>query len=100
MTTDEACRVLEEHQVPFGRIDSRDQVLSNPQIQAMGSILKFEHPQGGAMQQPRPPAQFSETPAGIHRCSPRLGEHTSEILKEAGLSDEDIANLKEIGAVA
>lgn len=100
MTTDEACRVLEEHQVPFGRIDSRDQVLSNPQIQAMGSILKFEHPQGGAMQQPRPPAQFSETPAGIHRCSPRLGEHTSEILKEAGLSDEDIANLKESGAVA
>lgn len=100
MTTEEACRVLEENQVPYGRIDPRDHVLDNPQIQAMGSIVQFQHPQGGAMQQPRPPAQFSETPSGIHRCSPRLGEHTDEILAEVGLSEREISQLREAGAIA
>jgi crotonobetainyl-CoA:carnitine CoA-transferase CaiB-like acyl-CoA transferase len=46
-----------------------------------------------------PPMRFSETPASIRRHAPRLGEHTAEVLAEAGLSQEDIARLEACGAI-
>ena len=51
-----------------------------------------------AIQQARPPARFSESPAAIRRLPPRLGEHTREILAEVGYSDADIDAL--VGAKA
>jgi crotonobetainyl-CoA:carnitine CoA-transferase CaiB-like acyl-CoA transferase len=93
-TTDEICARLEANDVPFARINGREDVVSDPQVQAMGALQEFEHPHGGSMRQPRPPGQFERTPAGIHRCSPELGEHTHEILSEIR-SPEAIAALKD-----
>jgi len=46
------------------------------------------------------PVKFSDTPGGIHRPPPRLGEHTEEVLREfAGFSDEEIATLRQEGAI-
>jgi crotonobetainyl-CoA:carnitine CoA-transferase CaiB-like acyl-CoA transferase len=98
-TTDEVCRRLEENQVPFARINARDQIVNDPQVEAMGAIVEFEHPVAGPMRQPRPPGRFSESPAEIFRCSPELGEHTEELLTELDLPPELTETLWETGVV-
>ena len=92
--TDELAERLEQNEVPFARINPRDDVMNDPQIQAMGALLEFEHPIAGPMRQARPPGRFSETPADIFRCSPELGEHTREVLAEAGFSQDEITDLR------
>lgn len=85
---------LEENQVPFAKINARDEVVTDPQVIAMEALIEFEHPFAGPMRQARPPARFSATPAGIFRCSPELGEHTQEVLLEAGFEKDAIKALK------
>ena len=93
-STDEMCARLEANDVPFARINIRAGVIDDPQIVAMQALLEFDHPHAGAMRQPRPQGQFSGTPAGIHRCSPGLGEHTDEILTELGRNEIEISKLR------
>ena len=92
--TDELATRLEEQQVPFAKINPRDDVINDPQVRAMAALWEFEHPIAGAMRQARPPAQFGETPAEIFRCSPELGEHTREVLGEAGYTAAEITDLR------
>ena len=62
-------------------------------------FVTLDHPTEGDIRQARPSAKFSESPAAIQRMAPRLGEHSRVVLKEAGLSDEEIAALVEKKAV-
>jgi crotonobetainyl-CoA:carnitine CoA-transferase CaiB-like acyl-CoA transferase len=45
-----------------------------------------------------PPVRFSATPTSTERLQPRLGEHSVEVLREAGLSDNEIKTLAASGA--
>ena len=98
-STDEACRRLEDNDVPFARINGRGDVVDDPQITAMQALVEFDHPNGGNMRQPRPTGRFEGTPAGIHRCSPELGEHTEELLRELGRTDEQITAARSAGII-
>ena len=80
--------------MPFAIINPRDAVIDDPQVKAMEALLEFEHPVAGPMRQARPPARFGETPSAISRCSPELGEHTREVLREAGLTDDAITDFR------
>lgn len=97
--TAELAERLQREQVPFARINPRDDVMHDPQVRAMEALWEFEHPIAGPMRQARPPARFAETPAAIFRCSPELGEHTREVLGEAGYSAEEITDLRARGVV-
>ena len=99
LPTDELCERLEENQVPFAKINTREEVIEDPQVEAMGALLEVDHPVGGKLRQPRPPGRFSETPAEIFHTSPGLGEHTEEVLRESGFGDDEIAGLREDGVV-
>ena len=98
-TTADLCERLEQHQVPFAKINDREEVIYDPQVRAMEALVEFEHPVGGAMRQPRPPGRFGDTPADIHRHSPGLGEHTDELLREVGFSPDEIARLRDASIV-
>lgn len=93
-TTAEVMPALEENEVPFAKINARDEVVDDPQVVAMEALWEFDHPFGGPMRQARPPARFSETPSELFRCSPELGQHTSEVLEEAGFDKDRIKALK------
>ena len=98
-TTDEICERLERHQVPFAKINNREEVIDDPQVRAMEALVEYEHPVGETLRQPRPPGRFSGTPAGIFRHTPALGEHTDELLREVGFSRDEIQGLREARVV-
>ena len=85
---------FEKNQVPFANVNARDEVIKDPQVVAMESLWEFDHPIAGAMRQARPPGRFSETPAGLNRHSPELGEHTFEVLEESGYTTEEIKAMR------
>ena len=58
-----------------------------------------EHPVGGQYRQIPPPARFSATPASVRRPAPLPGEHTREVLAEAGLADDEIGRLERAGVL-
>ena len=86
--------------LPCGRINSIPEVFAHPQAQARKMTLETDHPTAGAVRLPGFPYKLSETPAGIHRPPPLLGEHTEQVLAEVlGYSSEAIAGLRDKGAI-
>lgn len=98
-TTDEICQRLEEFDVPYSKINQREDVINDPQIIAMEALWTYDHPQAGEVRSPRPPAQFSVTPSNIRAHTPSLGEHNADILAAMGFDAEEIVKLKADGVI-
>ena len=92
-TTAEWMAICEERDIPATPIYTLDQLPEHPQLKAVGLFQLSEHPSEGTVRQVRPATKFADTPAAIRRHAPGHGEHTDEILREAGLSDAEIAQL-------
>ena len=84
--------------VPCAPVLTRSEVIRHPHVLAMGVIEEYDHPKAGRLRQTRNAARFSKTPASIRRGAPTLGEHTEEVLVEAGYSATEIADLRAQGA--
>ena len=91
--------ILEEHGVPCGPINSIDAVFADPQVQHLGVARAMEHPARGPIKVVATPITMSRTPSSIRTPSPDPGEHTDEILGEAGLSVDEIGDLRAKGAI-
>jgi crotonobetainyl-CoA:carnitine CoA-transferase CaiB-like acyl-CoA transferase len=85
--------------VPCAPVQTRNQLIRAPQVEALGMIVETDHPHAGRLRQMRNAARFEATPASIRRGAPALGEHTEAILVEAGYSPEEIAGLKADGVI-
>ncbi len=91
---------LDAEGVPCAPVLSREDVLEHEQLLNNELVELYEHPVAGTVRQPRPAARFDKTPAMIRGPAPSLGEHTKEILAEAGLDSVKIQALIEAGVVA
>jgi crotonobetainyl-CoA:carnitine CoA-transferase CaiB-like acyl-CoA transferase len=98
-TRQEWMTILEEHGCIFTQVQSIREVVEDPQLTANNYLINIEHPLYGPLKAMGFPWDFSETPASWRRKAPGLGEHTEEVLIEIGYSQEEIAKLKEDGAV-
>jgi crotonobetainyl-CoA:carnitine CoA-transferase CaiB-like acyl-CoA transferase len=98
-TTAEWETLLLSIDVPHTSFAKLTEVAEQPHLKEVDLFQTMEHPTEGKLLQARPPARFSASPANVHRMAPTLGQHTREILAEAGFADDEIGALIETKAV-
>lgn len=76
--------------IPAARLYSVDDLLDDAHLQATDFVRHVDHPSEGRLRTPAPLGRYARTPLAIRRPAPRLGEHSREILREAGCTDEEI----------
>src|SRR5579863_2198170 len=92
-------RRLEESGVPAGPVLDIAQMHADPQARAREMIVETMHPTAGPTKAIGLPIKFSDTPGGVRRPAPLLGQHTREVLREHGFSEHEIDQMEAQGAV-
>ena len=77
-----------------------EEALDSELVRAREMVIAFEQPGAGAVQGLGFPVKLSATPGEVRLPGPALGEHTEDVLREAGYEDEQITTLVDSGAVA
>ena len=98
-TVDEWLLRLEQSGVPAGPVLDIAQMHADPQALAREMIVETTHATAGQVKAIGLPIKFSETPGGVRNAAPVLGQHTREVLRGLGYSDEEIDRLASLGAV-
>ena len=91
--------LLETNDIPCGPINNYAQVFADPQVLARDMVVETEHPTLGRLKTLGSPIKLSVTPPDVSRRAPQLGEHTDEVLVEAGFSAAEIAALRVVGGI-
>ena len=97
-TTDEWLEILRELEIPAARMSNLGDLFADPQLAATGFFKRATHPSEGEIQFTELPVRFDGASMTAERLQPRLGEHSFEVLREAGFSDAEIDALAASGA--
>jgi crotonobetainyl-CoA:carnitine CoA-transferase CaiB-like acyl-CoA transferase len=89
-TTEEWLAELRPADIPCGKANGLDDLFTDPYLTETGYFEAHKHPVEGDVVIPAIPARFSKSPPNVHRPWPTLGQHTREILAEAGCSEAEI----------
>lgn len=92
------CERLAALEIPYARVNSLTGVLEDEHLRAVDFFQEVEHPTEGRLRMSRPPVNFADTPSGLHRMQPRLGEHSAELLAEAGFDTQAVNAMAASGA--
>jgi crotonobetainyl-CoA:carnitine CoA-transferase CaiB-like acyl-CoA transferase len=77
----------------FGPVHTFSEILNHPQVESAGLVQQVQHATLGQINQLGPVIQFSETPGRITTAPPVHGQHTRDVLAEAGYSEDEIEAL-------
>ena len=83
----------------WGPVLSIGEMLEDPQTIARDMVTEVPHSRLGRVKTLGTPVKFSATPTALRRSAPLLGEHTAEVLRELGYTDDDISALVDNGTV-
>ena len=92
-TTAEWLKVFDRSGVPVNVVNTLEDLVTDPHLVATGFWQLTDHPTEGKLRMTSFPVNFGASPADVRRHAPRLGEHTEEVLREAGLNKEQISAL-------
>ncbi|MCK1299712.1 CoA transferase [Bradyrhizobium sp. 24] len=90
-TSAEWSEILEKADVPVMPMHDLESLLQDPHIVATDFFPVIDHPTEGRIRNMKVSARWSETAAKAKRLAPQLGEHSDEVLREAGFSADEIA---------
>jgi len=99
-STEEWLEAFEAADIPAMPMHTVESLLRDPQLEAVGFFSTVEHPSEGKLRTMAVPSRWSGTPPAPSRPAPRLGEHSVEVLKEAGYPDAAIAALLRDGVTS
>ncbi len=91
--------LFEEAGIPCGPINTIDQVFADPQVAHLGVARPVVHPRLGRIDLVGSPITLTGYPKEIRTATPEAGQHTEEVLQEAGFSDAEIAEMRAKGAI-
>lgn len=98
-TTQEWIEIFDKHSIWYAPVNEYDEVIKDEQVIYNKSIISFKHPVAGDVKILGHANQYDGEPISLRRLPPELGQHTSELLKECGYTDEEIRELTNEGKI-
>lgn len=83
-------RDLDAADIPASRLYGMEDLIADPHLLQTGFVREVDHPSEGRLRTTAPLGHYARTPASLRRSAPRLGQHSRELLREAGLDEATI----------
>jgi crotonobetainyl-CoA:carnitine CoA-transferase CaiB-like acyl-CoA transferase len=91
--------LFRQNGVIYGKVETPQDVVKDPQAEANGFFAEIDHPVVGHMKYVTMPVDFRQNPAMVKSPAPEVGQHNEEILLSAGYTWDDISKMKDDGAI-
>jgi crotonobetainyl-CoA:carnitine CoA-transferase CaiB-like acyl-CoA transferase len=92
-TTAEWLEAFARHDIPAAPLHTLESVMEDPHLKATGFFQEIDHPTEGRVRQMRVPTRWSDWTPPPPRPAPTLGEHTRDVLREAGVDEAIVQRL-------